>query len=200
MSTQIAVVDSSGANLASLGYALKRLGVTYSVTRDADQIRAASHVILPGVGAAPPAMDRLRHLELDRLVPTLTQPVLGICLGLQLMTQASDEGPVDCLGICDGTATELTATPELPVPNMGWCPVTVTTPNPLFEDIADGSWFYFVHSFAVPVTAHTIGLATHDAPFSAAIQNGNFFATQFHPEKSAQPGQRLLKNFIELPS
>ncbi|MEM7431594.1 MAG: imidazole glycerol phosphate synthase subunit HisH [Pseudomonadota bacterium] len=197
-SIDLAIVDSGGANLASLGYALSRIGQEYTLTRDADVIRNASHVILPGVGAAPPAMERLQTLALHDVVETLTQPVLGICLGLQLLAEHSDEGPTDCLGIAPGTATRLIAAPDLPVPNMGWCPVDQARPCALFDGIDNHTWFYFVHSYYLPVGTATVGIAEHSVPFTAVLNVDNFYATQFHPEKSAAAGRRVLQNFVGL--
>ena len=198
--TRLAVVDSGGANLASLGYALARIDQEFTLTRDANVIRDASHVILPGVGAAPPAMQRLQNLELDYVIASLSQPVLGICLGLQLLAERSDEGPIDCLGISPGTAVRLSSSPNLPVPNMGWCPVNQVKPCPLFAGVEDNAWFYFVHSYYLPPNDATVGVAEHSVPFTAVLNTENFYATQFHPEKSAAAGQQILKNFVGLAS
>ena len=144
----IAIIDSGGANIASLKFALQRLGADAEITGDARSIRAADRVILPGVGAAANAMQRLRELQLTDVIRNLSQPVLGICLGLQLLCQASAEEDVECLGILDGRAEQLPGTPELPVPNMGWCPVQLNSDHPVMADIADHAYFYFVHSYA----------------------------------------------------
>lgn len=192
----IAIIDSGGANIASLKFALQRLGAEAEITGDADAIREADRVILPGVGAAANAMQRLRELQLVDVIRNLSQPVLGICLGLQLLCQASAEENVECLGILDGTAEQLPGTPELPVPNMGWCPIRINSAHPVMAGIADDEYFYFVHSYAIPQNNQTIASAEHAAPFSAVMASNNFVAAQFHPERSAGAGARLLRNFL----
>lgn len=194
----VAIIDSGGANIASLEYALQRLGVRPELTTDADVIRAASHVILPGVGAADDAMRRLRSRGLDEVIPTLKQPVLGICLGLQLLAAASDEDDAACLGVVPGRSQRLNATPDAPVPNMGWCPISRNADHPLLDGVDDGAWFYFVHSYALPLAPYTLASAEHTGPFTAVLARDNFLATQFHPERSAAAGARLLRNFVEL--
>jgi glutamine amidotransferase len=157
-------------------------------------------VILPGVGAAADAMQRLNSSGLAEVVTGLSQPVLGICLGMQLLARTSAEDKTECLGIVPATAEKLRATTELPVPNMGWCQVSQSEPHELFAGIDNGSYFYFVHSFALPVGEYTRARAEHTNPFTAVLAHGNFFATQFHPERSAVVGSRLLSNFTGLPS
>ena len=147
----VAIIDSGGANIASLKFALRRLGVDATLTTDDKLLRDASHVILPGVGAAADAMRRLNRSGLDELIPTLDQPVLGICLGMQLLAEASEEDDAECLGVFSGIARKLSASPETPVPNMGWCPTSALRQHPLLHGIGDGSYFYFVHSYALPV-------------------------------------------------
>ena len=194
----VVIVGSGGANIASLQAALHRLGCDAALSTDAGEIRAASHVILPGVGAAADAMQRLRDLQLDRVLPALTQPVLGICLGMQLLANASEEDGADCLGITDGRARLIPSAPDRPVPHMGWNTTVAERASPLFDGIPDGSHFYFVHSYALPVSDATIARCDYGAPFAAAIQRDNFFGTQFHPERSAGAGARLLANFLAL--
>jgi glutamine amidotransferase len=194
----VAIIDSGGANIASLKFALERLGVDASLTTDTSTIRNASHVILPGVGAAAAAMQRLNQSSLDELIPTLEQPVLGICLGMQLLAQASEEDDTKCLGIFPGIAERLTARPDTPVPNMGWCPTSAIRDHPLLNNIDDGSYFYFVHSYALPVADYSVATATHNDNFSAVVAYNNFYATQFHPERSSSAGASLLANFLEL--
>ena len=196
MSGPVAIIDSGGANIASLQYALQRLGVSAQLTISADEIRAAPQVILPGVGAAGDAMQRLRDHQLIDVIRKLTQPVLGICLGMQLLAEASDEEDVECLGILPGVATRLPVETGFPVPNMGWCSVKTTTPNELFDEIDDGSYFYFVHSYALPVSECTLATARHKESFSAVCGRDNFLATQFHPERSSADGARLMQNFL----
>lgn len=194
----IAVVDGGGANIASLTFALARLGVQGELTTDAGRIRAAERVILPGVGAARDAMTRLRASGLDEVIPTLTQPVLGICLGLQLLFDGSEEEDAECLGILPGTAHRFVADADHAVPHMGWNRVWQTPDSRLLASIPDGAQFYFVHSYAVPVTDCTTGRCEYDRNFSAVVERGNFVATQFHPERSGVHGAHVLANFLEL--
>ena len=195
---QIAIVASGGANIASLQFALQRLEVDSVVSADAAEIRAASHVILPGVGAAADAMSRLRQSRLDTLIPTLEQPVLGICLGMQLLYEASQEGDARCLGIIPGRASRLTEAPDRPVPHMGWNTLEIRHPCPLLAGLADGDHAYFVHSYALDLSDATVASTGYGSPFSACVQWRNFYGAQFHPERSAAVGARLLKNFLAL--
>ena len=195
---QIVIVASGGANIASLQFALQRLEVDSVVSADAAEIRAASHVILPGVGAAADAMSRLRQSRLDTLIPTLEQPVLGICLGMQLLYEASQEGDARCLGIIPGRASRLTEAPDRPVPHMGWNTLEIRRTCPLLTGLADGDHAYFVHSYALNLSEATVASTGYGAPFSACVQWRNFYGAQFHPERSAAVGARLLKNFLAL--
>jgi len=192
----IAIIDSGGANIASVRYALERLGAHSELTKDAETIRAAPRVLLPGVGAAKDSMRRLRDAGLVNVIRKLKQPVLGICLGMQLMCEGSEEENTECLGIFPGTARRLPGSPELPVPNMGWCATHQSSEHPALQNIEDGSYFYFVHSYAVPVTNRTIATASHVETFSAVLAVDNFVAAQFHPERSSSAGAQLLKNFV----
>ncbi len=194
----IAIVDGGGANIASLRNAFLRIGVDAELTADIDSIATASHVVLPGVGAAAPAMQRLEDAGLADTLRNLRQPVLGICLGMQLLGEHSEENDVPCLGVFPGTSARLPGGPGLTVPNMGWCRVEQSVPSPLFAGIADGSWFYFVHSFALPVNECTVGVTTHGDSFSSVFMKENFHAVQFHPERSSGAGSRLLQNFLAL--
>ena len=198
MAEEIAIIDSGGANIASLMYALQRLGAAASLTTDADQIRSAPRVILPGVGAAKDAMERLQKHQLVDVIRQLTQPVLGICLGMQLLADALEEEDVECLAVIPGTAKKLDASVSCPVPNMGWCEITKGRDHDVLTNIDDRSYFYFVHSYALPVSNFTIATASHAEPFSAVIAHKNFVAAQFHPERSSAIGSRLLNNFVEL--
>ncbi len=194
----VAIIDSGGANIASLKFALNRLGVDATLTTDGKSIQNASHVILPGVGAAAAAMQRLTQTGLDELIPKLEQPVLAICLGMQLLAEASEEGNAKCLGVIPGTARKLSASPDVPVPNMGWSRVSVTGDHTLLKDIDDGDYFYFLHSYALPNTEYTLATANHSGDFSAIMARDNFYAAQFHPERSSRAGAQLLANFLEL--
>jgi glutamine amidotransferase len=194
----VAIIDSGGANIASLVFALNRLSVASHLTSRSEEIVNATHVILPGVGAAENAMQRLRESGIDKMIPQLTQPVLGICLGMQLLADSSDEDSANCLGIIPGHASKLPAQPDYPVPNMGWCRVSVNKENSLLHGIEQDAWFYFIHSYALPELDYTIATAEHTEKFSAVLNRDNFYATQFHPERSAECGQQLLKNFVDL--
>jgi len=195
---RVVIIENGGANTASLRHALERLAVAPDLTSDAAAIRAASHVILPGVGAARDAMSRLRARGLDDLIPRLTQPVLGICLGMQLLYESSEEGATPCLGVIRGTARRLVALPGRPVPHMGWNQLTPTASAALLEGIESGAHAYFVHSYALPIGAETIASTDYGDEFSAVIARDNFFGMQFHPERSAHTGARLLENFLAL--
>jgi glutamine amidotransferase len=192
----VAIIDGGGANIASLRFALERLGRDSVLTTDAATIRAADHVILPGVGAARAAMDRLRASGLDRLIPALNQPVLGICLGMQLLFDASEEENTPCLGIIPGTARRFENAPDRPVPHMGWNQLERTAESALLAEVPDGAYCYFVHSYALPVTSATVAQTQYGWPFSAVVARGNFVATQFHPERSGEVGARILGNFL----
>jgi glutamine amidotransferase len=195
---QIVIVASGGANIASLQFALQRLDAAASVSADAAEIGAATHVILPGVGAAADAMSRLRQSGLDRLIPTLRQPVLGICLGMQLLYEASEEGATTCLGIIPGRAARLAAAIDRPVPHMGWNTLDIRRPCELLAGLADGDYAYFVHSYALETTSATVASTHYGVSFSACVQWRNFYGAQFHPERSAAVGARLLKNFLAI--
>jgi len=197
--TKVAIIDSGGANVASIGFALERLGAEACLTADAATIRAASHVILPGVGAARNAMTRLHEAGLVSVIRSLQQPVLGICLGMQLLCESSDEGDTPCLELVPGRVRQL-SNAEVSVPHMGWNRVSPAGPAPvIFEGIETAAHFYFVHSFALGVTPHTTALCNYAGEFSAAIRQDNFFGVQFHPERSSVAGHRLLANFLAIP-
>ncbi len=191
------IVAGGGANIASLRYALARLGHDAELTTDAARIREARHVILPGVGAAAAAMQRLAEFGLSEVIPTLAQPVLGICLGLQLLFTGSEEDSAACLGIIPGTARRFTDSPNLPVPHMGWNSIRIDREVPLLAGIPDGSYFYFVHSYAVDPGPDVVATAEYGRRFAAVVGHDNFLATQFHPERSGEHGARILANFLE---
>lgn len=200
--SDVAIIDNGGANIASLRYALERLGASSHLTADPDELRAARRVILPGVGAAADAMKRLHTLRLDEFVAQLTQPVLGICLGMQLLFASSEEGDggedTRCLGLIGERIARLQPRQDFPVPHMGWNQLRLVAPSPLFAGVADGDHFYFVHSYAAPLGPWTLAATDYGGEFSAAVQLGNFYGVQFHPERSAGPGARVLANFLEL--
>jgi len=194
--TELVIIDSGGANITSLSSALERLGVKARLTSDADVIRGAGHVLVPGVGAAKDAMTRLHDAGLVEVIRNLTQPVLGICLGMQLFCERSEEDDVECLGIIPGTARKLQVAESYPVPNMGWCATQRVGSHPIVNDMDDGSYFYYVHSYALSVSEYTIATARHTDTFAAAIGKDNFVAAQFHPERSSSAGARILSNFL----
>lgn len=196
--SDVAIIDSGGANLASLIFALERLGSRAVVCADPATITAAPRVILPGVGAARDAMQRLRATGLNALLPRLKQPVLGICLGMQLLFDRSAEGDTDCLGIIPGSVQRLETQPGRPVPHMGWNQLTRSKDDPLLDDIADGEYVYFVHSYAVPTGDVTLASTRYGPALSAVVRRNNFWGTQFHPERSSAAGARILANFLRL--
>jgi glutamine amidotransferase len=192
------IIDSGGANLASLQFAFERLGARARVSTDAQTIMSAPRVVLPGVGAAADAMQRLRNSGVAALLPRLEQPVLGICLGMQLLFSRSEEGSTDCLGILPGTVQRLKAAPGLPVPHMGWNQLARLRDDPLLEGISADQYVYFVHSYAAPVCATTLATTEYGIAVAAVVRKDNFWGAQFHPERSAAPGARLLANFLRL--
>jgi glutamine amidotransferase len=198
-STRLAIIDGGGANIASLKFALARLGRNDAqLTTDPDVIRGAQHVILPGVGAARDAMERLQAAGLVDLIGALTQPLLGICLGMQLLFDSSAEDQAECLGLLPGRAERFEPAPGRSVPHMGWNRVWRDCDDALLAGIDDGAQFYFVHSYALPTGDFTIGRCEYGRAFSAVVRKGNVMGTQFHPERSGRYGARLLANFLAL--
>jgi glutamine amidotransferase len=196
--TSAVIIPSCGANLASLKFALERLGANVPLSEDPVRIRAASHVILPGVGAAAPGMARLAAAGLVELVPTLTQPVLGICLGMQLLFARSEEENTRCLGVIAADVARLPASPDLPVPQMGWNEIEGVGRSALLAGVAPGAYAYFVHSYAAPPGDYTRAVTVYGQPFSAVVEQGNFYGTQFHPERSSLVGSHILDNFLKI--
>lgn len=194
---KVVLVDSGGANLGSVRYALERLGVAPVVSGDAAVIAGADRVILPGVGAAAPGMARLRELDLVPTLRGLDKPLLGICLGMQLLFESSEEGEVDCLGLLPGRVRRMRPAAGLRVPHMGWNRLNPRGRSPLLEGIPDGAQVYFVHGYAAPVDANTIASSEHGDAFASVVQRGKVAGAQFHPERSGAFGARLLANFIE---
>jgi glutamine amidotransferase len=192
---KIAIIKYNAGNIRSVQYALKRMGYDAEVSGDPDYIRKADRVIFPGVGEASTTMNFLRKEGFDKLLRELQQPVLGICLGQQLMCRHSTEGDTECIGIFDTGVLKFTG--SLKVPHMGWNSLQNIT-GKLFEGIPVGSYVYFVHSYYVPVCRDMAAGCEYINPFSAALEKENFFATQFHPEKSGPVGQKILENFIQL--
>jgi glutamine amidotransferase len=198
MSRDVVIIGCCGANLASLRFALQRLGVDAPVTEDPERAKRATHVIMPGVGAAEPAMTRLSEAGFVEAIPTLTQPVLGICLGMQLLFSGSDEERTPCLGVIAGQVRRLPQSADLPVPQMGWNQLRLVSSSPLLSGVADGEYAYFVHSYAVPAGSYTCAVTDYGGPFSAVVEQQNFYGTQFHPERSSRVGARILENFLRL--
>ena len=194
----VVLVDAGGTNIGSVRYALQRLGVDAALTSDAATIRAADKVILPGVGAAGPGMARLRELGLVELLRSLTQPVLGVCLGMQLLCAHSEEGDTECLGLIPAPVRRFAEAPGRRVPHMGWNRLAVQQPHALLTGLGDDEQAYFVHSYAVPVGDWTLASSDYGEAFSAVIARGNFHGMQFHPERSAAVGAKLLRNFLDL--
>ena len=193
---RLAIIDSGGANIASLRYAIDRLGIDSKITTDPQALRAATHVILPGVGAAADCMERLRSANLIETVRSLRQPLLGVCVGMQLLFESSEEGDVACLGLLPGRVQRFAERDGLPVPHMGWNQLEFTQPSPLLDDIDSGDYVYFVHSYCVPVSDSTVATATYGERFAAIVRHGNVFGAQFHPERSARAGALVLRNFL----
>lgn len=198
MNADVVLVDGGGTNIGSVRHALARLGVDTPLTTDAGRIRRASHVILPGVGAAGPAMQRLETLALVDTLRALRQPVLGVCLGLQLLFEQSSEGGERCLAHIPATVTRLPDAPGVRVPHMGWNRLSPQRSHALLDGLPEQAYAYFVHSYAAPLGAWTLASCTHGVEFSAIVQKDNFFGMQFHPERSAAVGSLLLKNFLAL--
>jgi imidazole glycerol-phosphate synthase subunit HisH len=195
--SDVAIIDNGGANIASLRYALERLGADARLTADPGELRAAPRVILPGVGAAADAMQRLNSLGLVGTIRGLRQPVLGICLGMQLLFDASDEGDTRCLGLLPGRAERIPDRDGYPVPHMGWNQLEFDSPDSLLQGIARGDYVYFVHGYAVPVGPWTVATTDYGGSFSSVVRQDNFMGAQFHPERSGEAGARLLANFLE---
>ena len=191
----VAIIDYGAGNTKGLQFALDRLGVKSLLTSDANQIKNADKVIFPGQGAAASAMQKLKHHKLDSLIVTLQQPVLGICLGMQLLCEYTEEGQVKGLGIIQGTVKRFSN--DVKVPQMGWNSIHQLN-GPLFKGIENGSYMYLVHSYYVPRLHETVAICNYNGNYTVALQKDNFYGVQFHPEKSSVKGQLLLTNFLNL--
>ncbi len=192
---KVVIIKYNAGNIRSVDHALKRLGISAEITDDPDTIVLADKVIFPGVGEAATTMKHLKDRGLDKLIAGLSQPVLGICLGQQLMCSWSEERDTECIGIFDEPVRRFPD--KLKVPHMGWNSLESVQGN-LFDKSMEGAYVYFVHSYYVPVCEDTAAETEYMIPFSAAMQHGNFYATQFHPEKSGGPGEKILSNFLQL--
>ncbi|CDT46301.1 MULTISPECIES: imidazole glycerol phosphate synthase subunit HisH [Vibrio] len=200
---KVVIIDTGCANVSSVKFAIERLGYAVEISKEPEVVLTADKLFLPGVGTASEAMKNLQERDLVTLVKQVEKPLLGICLGMQLLGKLSQEKGqkadelVECLGLCDGEV-RLLETGDLPLPHMGWNTVTATPYHPLFKDIEEGEYFYFVHSFAMPVGDYTIAQCDYGNPFTAAVQSGNYYGVQFHPERSSKAGSKLIQNFLEL--
>lgn len=193
----IAILDYKMGNLRSVENALKRLGAEFTVTDDAGVIRSADKVLMPGVGNAAEAMENLRSASLVDVVRLLRRPVLGICVGMQVMCRHSEEGDVDCLNLFDARVKRFEPSADLKVPHMGWNTIG-NLESKLFKGIDGGEYVYFVHSYYPELCSDTIATSCHGVMFSAALKYENFYGTQFHPEKSGDVGERIIENFLRL--
>lgn len=193
---KLAVIKYNAGNIQSVSYALERLGMDFTITSDIETIRKADKVIFPGVGEASTTMRFLKDKKLDEVIRNLRQPVFGICLGMQLMCKHSEENDTPCLGIFDETVKRFTPRDDMKVPHMGWNQLRLS--NGWLDPKLDNKDVYFVHSYYVPVNADTSAVTEYIEPFSAAMHKNNFYAVQFHPEKSAEAGELVLKSFLKL--
>jgi len=192
----IALIDYDAGNTCSVSNALDRLDADFILTDDKDQLSNADKVIFPGVGHAGAAMESLKKKNLIEVIKSLRQPVLGICVGMQLLGHKSEEGDTICLGIVDTTVRRFEKSPSIKVPHMGWNQMTITAEDTLFDQLDKEDYFYFVHSYYMPVCESTIASSRHDVVFSAVVRQDNFRGVQFHAEKSGDVGTKLLSNFL----
>ncbi|MDQ2657078.1 MAG: imidazole glycerol phosphate synthase subunit HisH [Bacteroidota bacterium] len=193
---KVVLIKYNAGNIQSVSFALERLGIDFSITDDKEKIQSADKVIFPGVGEASTTMEYLRNSKLDQVIRQLSQPVLGICLGMQLMCRYSEENNTECLGIFDEPVKKFIPQGDMKVPHMGWNQLHLT--GGWISPALDNQNAYFVHSYYVPVNEYTSAITEYINPFSAAMHRGNYYAVQFHPEKSAMAGELILKSFLEL--
>lgn len=197
MSPRVALVDSGGTNIGSVTYALERLGATARMTTEPADILAADRVILPGVGAAAAGMRRLREADLVEVLRSVQAPLLGVCLGMQLLfDRSAEDGGVECLGLVPGDVVAIPPAPGVRVPHMGWNALDDLAADPLLRGVEPGERAYFVHSYAAPAGPHTLATTRHGQVWSAVVRSGDRWGAQFHPERSASLGSRLLRNFL----
>lgn len=194
---KVAIINYGAGNTRSLQFAFERMGVASVLTANPEEIQSADRVVFPGQGEAKSAMEKLKQSQIDRLIPRLKQPVLGICLGMQLLCNHTEEGDTPGLGIIAGKAVRFPNTVK--TPQMGWNTISDLA-SPLFTTIPEADYMYLVHSYYVPLLPETIAVSHYHAPYSVALRKNNFFGVQFHPEKSSRSGQRLLDNFLNLKS
>ncbi len=203
LNQKIVIVDTGCSNIASVKFAIERLGYDVIISRDRQVVLAADKVFLPGVGTASEAMENLAERDLIELIKQIEKPVLGICLGMQLLGKLSTENgnsseqTIECLGLCDGEVTKLQVQ-GLPLPHMGWNTVEFVSEHPLFAGIDQNSYFYFVHSFGMQIGDYSIAFCQYGQGFTAALQVGNYYGVQFHPERSSKTGSKLIENFLQL--
>lgn len=193
----VVLLNSGGSNYTSLQAAFERLGASCQQSADPERIRSASHVVLPGVGSAESAMSAITAQHLAPLIASLKQPLLGICLGMQILYESSEESDIRCLGLLPGKVQKLAPSPGIRIPHMGWNSIRNLSPHPLLQGL-DGADFYFVHSYAAPPGSDTLAVCQHGQEFTAVVGHGNRMGVQFHPERSGAQGQRLLGNFLAL--
>ena len=195
---KIVIIKYNAGNIQSVLFALERIGIGAIVTDNHEEILAADKVIFPGVGEASSAMNSLREANLNQLIKKLQQPVLGICVGMQLLCKYSEENDTPCLGVFEEPVKKFVSVNGLKVPQIGWNTIS-DLKSPLMKGLPENSYCYFVHSYYVPLTAHAIATTDYIQPYAAAIHTNNFYGVQFHAEKSAKAGEQILKNFIEIP-
>ena len=194
---EIAIIKYNAGNVASVMYALDRIGQKYQLTDDHEQIKKADKVIFPGVGEASTAMAYLKEKGLDEVIKGLKQPVLATCIGMQLLCKHSEEGNVDCIGVFDVEVKKFISK-DLKIPHVGWNSIVKRGENPLMKGLKEEEFVYFVHSFYAPVNQYTTAVCEYEQPFSAMLQKDNFYAAQFHAEISGKAGEQILKNFLAL--